>query len=51
MDPWSFGRLNKTQKRVSRPYGGYLCHECLRKLMKERARAEAELLLKNIGQQ
>lgn len=31
-------KLSKTEKRPERPYGGYLCSECMRKLMKEKAR-------------
>lgn len=28
-------RVNLTQKRVSRIYGGYLCHKCLEEMLKE----------------
>lgn len=31
-------RVNKTRKRVSRIYGGYLCHKCLERILKERLR-------------
>ncbi len=30
-----FARLNKSQKTVSRAYGGYLCARCLRKKILE----------------
>jgi len=43
--PTYLRRINKTQKRVSRPFGGYLCHECLRKLMKMKAREEAKMMI------
>lgn len=42
-DPWKFGRLNKTQKRISRPYGGYLCHRCLQRLIINEARKSVEI--------
>ncbi|BBL45827.1 50S ribosomal protein L34e [Nanobdella aerobiophila] len=31
-------RINLSQKRVSRIYGGYLCHRCLKNLLKNIAR-------------
>ncbi len=31
-------KFAKSQRTVARPYGGYICSDCLRKLMKERAR-------------
>ncbi len=31
-------KLAKSQRTVARPYGAYICSECLRKLMKEKAR-------------
>ncbi|MGB9748240.1 MAG: 50S ribosomal protein L34e [Candidatus Woesearchaeota archaeon] len=36
--PKKLQSMAKTKKRPERPYGGYLCSECLRKLMKEKAR-------------
>jgi len=44
--PRDLARINKSQKRVSRIYGGYLCHRCLERLLKSKVR-EA-LMLKNI---
>ena len=32
------GKLSKTSKRPTRPYGGYLCTKCMRKHFKEEAR-------------
>ena len=31
----------KTKKRPERPYGGYLCHRCLRKALKNKIMQEA----------
>ncbi len=31
-------KLAKSEKRVERPYGGYLCSKCVREIMRERAR-------------
>jgi large subunit ribosomal protein L34e len=36
--PKELQSMAKTKKRPERPYGGYLCSECLRKIMKEKAR-------------
>ena len=36
--PYEIRKLAKTEKRPERPYGGYLCPRCLRRLMIERAR-------------
>jgi len=38
--PYALRRLNKSQKRVTRPYGGNLCSKCLRSLIKARVRGE-----------
>ncbi|HIP90427.1 MAG TPA: 50S ribosomal protein L34e [Candidatus Nanopusillus sp.] len=38
--PRKLRKYNKTQKRVSRIFGGYLCHSCLEKLLKETIRKE-----------
>ncbi|MGC9079915.1 MAG: 50S ribosomal protein L34e [Nanopusillaceae archaeon] len=38
LHPSRLRRLNLSQKRVSRKYGGYLCHKCLRELLKNKAR-------------
>ena len=35
----------KSQKRVSRIFGGYLCHRCLERLIKEEVRKEALKIL------
>ncbi len=40
--PNDLKKYAKTSKRPSRPYGGYICSSCLRKLMKEKARAESK---------
>ncbi len=34
-------RLSKTKKRPERPYGGYICHECLANLLRMKIREEA----------
>jgi large subunit ribosomal protein L34e len=31
-------KFSKTQKRPERPYGGYICHSCLEKLIKSSLR-------------
>lgn len=36
--PYEIRKLSKSQKRPNRPYGGYLCSKCARKLFKEEAR-------------
>ena len=33
-------KLSKTERRPTRPYGGYLCSECTRELFKDRARKQ-----------
>jgi len=37
--PSDLRKLAKSQKTIARPYGAYICSECLRKLMKEKARS------------
>ncbi|MDO8869966.1 MAG: 50S ribosomal protein L34e [Methanobacteriaceae archaeon] len=37
--PYEIKKLAKTKKRPNRPYGGYLCSECSRKLFKTEARS------------
>ena len=32
-------KLPKTKKRPERPFGGNLCSDCMRKIMKEKARS------------
>jgi len=32
--------LAKSEKRVERPFGGYLCSKCMREVMKEKVRKE-----------
>jgi large subunit ribosomal protein L34e len=44
--PSDLARINKTQKRVSRIYGGYLCHKCLERLIKNKVRSA--VMLKNV---
>ncbi len=39
-------KLPKSKKRPNRPYGGYLCSSCLRKVILRRALKEGETLLK-----
>lgn len=36
--PYEIGKLSKSKKRPNRPYGGYLCPECTRRLFKKEAR-------------
>lgn len=36
--PYEIRKLSKTQRRPSRPFGGYLCSECARKHFKAEAR-------------
>jgi len=44
--PRNLSRINKSKKRVSRIYGGYICHRCLERLLKNKVRET--LMLKNI---
>ena len=37
--PYQINKLSKSKKRPNRPYGGYLCSECARKVFKEEARS------------
>jgi len=39
LTPSKLGKLYPTQRKIQRPYGGQLCHKCLRELIKETARA------------
>ncbi len=41
--PSKIRKLAKTEKRPNRPYGGYLCPSCMRKVMKEKAMEVAKL--------
>lgn len=36
--PSMMRKLAKTQKRPSRPYGGYYCSECMRAVFREKAK-------------
>ncbi|MBM4240109.1 MAG: 50S ribosomal protein L34e [Euryarchaeota archaeon] len=38
--PYQIKKLSKSKKRPNRPYGGYLCPECTRKVFKKEARSE-----------
>ncbi|MFX1518936.1 MAG: 50S ribosomal protein L34e [Promethearchaeota archaeon] len=38
MSPSALRKLPKTQRRPQRPYGGYLCSQCLQELTKQAAR-------------
>ncbi len=37
--PYKMVRMNKSKKRPSRPYGGFLCSKCMRKLFVEKAKS------------
>jgi large subunit ribosomal protein L34e len=37
--PRQIGKLSKSEKTVSRPYGGYLCAQCLKRKLIAEARA------------
>lgn len=37
--PYEINKLAKSKKRPNRPYGGYLCSECVRKVFKKEARS------------
>ena len=39
LPPAKLRQLAKTEKRPERPYGGYLCHKCLAKALKEAIRS------------
>lgn len=41
--PYIMRNLPKSAKNVTRPYGGNLCFECSREVLKEKARAEVKL--------
>jgi large subunit ribosomal protein L34e len=36
--PYQIRKLSKSKRRPNRPYGGYLCSECARRLFKQEAR-------------
>ncbi len=36
--PYQIRKLSKTKRRPNRPYGGFLCTECTRRLFKQEAR-------------
>ncbi len=38
--PYEIRKLAKSKKRPNRPYGGYLCPECTRRVFKSEARSE-----------
>lgn len=38
--PIAHSKLSKTQRRPERPYGGVLCSNCMRELIKFQARGE-----------
>jgi len=44
--PIEIRRLNKTKRRVHRPFGGYLCSKCSRKIQSLRTRYKFGLLKK-----
>ncbi|ADP77677.1 LSU ribosomal protein L34E [Methanothermus fervidus DSM 2088] len=37
--PYRIRKLSKTKRRPNRPYGGYYCSECMRKVFKKEARS------------
>jgi large subunit ribosomal protein L34e len=37
--PYQIRKLPKSKKRPNRPYGGYFCSECARKMFKKEARS------------
>ncbi|MDD3454755.1 MAG: 50S ribosomal protein L34e, partial [Methanobacteriales archaeon] len=37
--PYQIRKLPKSKRRPNRPYGGYYCSECMRKVFKEEARS------------
>ncbi|MBI2109791.1 50S ribosomal protein L34e [Candidatus Woesearchaeota archaeon] len=41
--PYVMRNLPKSAKNVARPYGGNLCFECSREVIKEKARLEVKL--------
>ncbi|AEF96048.1 50S ribosomal protein L34e [Methanotorris igneus] len=43
--PVEIRKLAKTEKRPERPYGGYLCPKCLRRLMIQKARSMSNITL------
>ena len=47
LHPAKYRRLNLSQKRVSRKYGGYICHKCLEKILKEKVREKLKELTIN----
>jgi len=40
--PHEIGSISKSERSVSRPYGGYYCPSCLRKKLKYEVRARKE---------
>ncbi|ADZ09052.1 50S ribosomal protein L34e [Methanobacterium lacus] len=36
--PYQIRKLSKSKRRPNRPYGGYLCSECARRIFKQEAR-------------
>ncbi len=36
--PYKMMKLSKTKKRPQRPYGGYYCSKCMRKILIEKVR-------------
>ncbi len=36
--PYKMMKMPKTKKKVQRPYGGYYCSKCMRKVLIEKAR-------------
>ena len=39
LTPSELGKLFPTQRKIERPYGGQLCHNCVRELIKQAVRA------------
>ncbi len=40
--PSELRKLSKTEKRPERPFGGYLCSECMREYFREKVRELSE---------
>ncbi|HPR42325.1 MAG TPA: 50S ribosomal protein L34e [Candidatus Methanofastidiosa archaeon] len=40
--PHEISKMSKSAKSISRPYGGYYCHSCLKKKLKHEVRTRQE---------
>lgn len=41
-NPAQIGKFSRSERTVSRPYGGYLCSACLKRMLISKARSEME---------